>query len=176
MHEEAEREKFVMLRASGLSYEQIRLRTKISKPTLIKWDKEFREEIIKYQKERTNELLSVLLNDSMNYLKEMLSERNKAFAHFKKISYDKLSKNELVNIISKLDSLINKNLEYLSATDINLNLGVNSPYRLNATAEAYKSEAPEEITLRVRRICEFDDPPTERITESKIPAKGVGRF
>ena len=45
MKDNSIKEKFVLLRAEGLSFDKIAKKIKVSKPTLIEWQKDFRDEI-----------------------------------------------------------------------------------------------------------------------------------
>ena len=50
-------QKFIELRAEGHSFDEIAKRVQISKPTLIKWSKEFKEQIAEVSKLLKNNLL-----------------------------------------------------------------------------------------------------------------------
>lgn len=145
MYNQEQKNRFIIMRANGLSFEQIRLKTKISKPTLIKWDKDFKNEIINYQKEKTNEIMLLLLNESIDYIKELLEERKKAVKQFKGKDYKPMNKNELINFIAKIDSVLNKNINYLSSFDINLKYGFNSPYFFKSINELGNEKSRSEL-------------------------------
>ena len=48
MKDSSVKEKFIQLRAKGLSFDKIAKQIKISKPTLLKWSEEFEKEINKH--------------------------------------------------------------------------------------------------------------------------------
>jgi transposase len=57
MKENSVKEKFILLRGEGLSFDKIAKRIKVSKPTLIEWQREFQEEIKEAQEIRFGEIL-----------------------------------------------------------------------------------------------------------------------
>ncbi len=96
-----DKQKFIELRAEGLSFDKISKQISVSKPTLMKWDKEFSREI-----------------DELKYIMyEALREKYLMNKKAKMINYGELlekARNELINrdfkevSVEKLFSIINQ--------------------------------------------------------------------
>lgn len=56
MFDSSTKEKFIVLRSTGMSYGKIVKEINVAKSTLIKWNKDFEEEISKRRDENLNEL------------------------------------------------------------------------------------------------------------------------
>jgi len=130
--------KFMVLRSKGLSLDEIKKRMKISKPTLIKWERDLKEDILKYHRDKTYEVMGLFIQDTLQFTKEIFQERNKAMAYFKKVNYNKLSKGELINIILKFDHILNKKLEFIKLLDSKFKDDRNNPYLSDDDAKIKK--------------------------------------
>lgn len=100
----AKKQEFISLRAEGTSFDEISGRIKISKPTLIKWSKEFEEEIWEIQKTMDEKFIKEEKLKRKIRAKYLRNELEKAYKALEKTNYDKLSKKEIIQIIDKLES------------------------------------------------------------------------
>ncbi len=111
MKENDIKERFILLRAEGLSFDKISKSIKVSKPTLIEWQKEFTEKIKVLQEVRFNEIL-----EKYNMVKEKRIERlsrelDLAWRTYEKIDYKDLSKRELLMMIIRLEKRLREEIE-----------------------------------------------------------------
>ena len=111
MKENDIKERFILLRAEGLSFDKISKSIKVSKPTLIEWQKEFTEKIKVLQEVRFNEIL-----EKYNMVKEKRIERlsrelDLAWRTYEKIDYKDLSKRELLMMIIRLEKRLKEEIE-----------------------------------------------------------------
>jgi len=69
MKENEEKQKFIELRAEGLSYDKISKEIAVSKPTLMKWEKEFSQEIkeLRNEKNKKNDIKRQLADAKRDY-------------------------------------------------------------------------------------------------------------
>jgi len=112
MKDQKTREKFIELRAQGLSFDKISKRIHTSKPTLINWDYEYANEIEVLKEQHYEEVLEkykVAKQDRINRFAQAL---NKAWDAFERKDYSDLSKKELLLIITRLEKRL------LEETDI----------------------------------------------------------
>jgi len=100
----AQKQKFISLRAEGISFDEISDRINISKPTLIKWSKEFEDEIREIQKIADERFIFEEKIKRKNRAKRIRNELEKAYKALEKTNYDKLSKKEIIQIVDKLES------------------------------------------------------------------------
>lgn len=100
----AKKQEFISLRAEGISFDEISDRINISKPTLIKWSKEFEEDIWEIQKSMDKKFIKEEKLKRKIRAKYLRNELEKAYEALEKTNYDKLSKKEIIQIIDKLES------------------------------------------------------------------------
>ncbi|WKZ71083.1 MAG: helix-turn-helix domain-containing protein [Melioribacteraceae bacterium] len=100
----AQKQKFISLRAEGNSFDEIAKKINISKPTLIKWNKEFHEEIIELHKIMDEKFIEEEKLKRKIRAKYLRNELEKAYEALEKTNYDKLSKKEIIHLIDKLES------------------------------------------------------------------------
>lgn len=100
----SQKQKFISLRAEGFSFDEISKRIKISKPTLIKWGKEFENEIREIRKIADEMFIFEEKIKRNNRAKRIRIELEKAYRALEKTKYDKLSKKEIIHLIDKLES------------------------------------------------------------------------
>lgn len=100
----AQKQKFISLRAEGISFGEIANRINISKPTLIKWSKEFEDEIRQIRKSVDDMFIFEEKIKRKNRAKRIRNELEKAYKALEKTNYDKLSKKEIIQIVDKLES------------------------------------------------------------------------
>ena len=101
-------QKFIELRAEGKSFDEIAKRVQISKPTLIKWSKEFKGQIAEVS--RIIEEQFIIEQKVKRTLRAQLlsDELEKAYAALKNTDYKDMSKKELIGTIEKLENKLNK--------------------------------------------------------------------
>lgn len=99
-----QKQKFISLRAEGISFDEIAKRINISKPTLIKWSKEFEDEIRQIRKSVDDMFIFEEKIKRKNRAKRLRNELEKAYKALEKTNYDKLSKKEIIQIVDKLES------------------------------------------------------------------------
>jgi transposase len=107
------KEKFINLRAEGISFDKISKEINISKPTLIKWNKEFQKEIedliflnaqyLLEQYKLTKQRRIELLTRHLSKINEELDRRD----------YSELSIKDLLSIKQEYENKLNKELEHI---------------------------------------------------------------
>jgi len=110
-----EAEKFIELRARGLSFDKIAEETGVSKPTLLKWNKEFLEHIEEAQFFELQNLLSqygVMRRNRVEAISEMLGSallelRSRAGAG----DFSRMDTDKLLNFILTLESRLEKEIQ-----------------------------------------------------------------
>ena len=105
------KEKFILLRGEGLSFDKIAKMINVSKPTLIEWQKEFNNEIKEIKEIRFNEIL-----EKYNMIKEKRIERiarelDLAWKAYEKIDYKDMNKRELLMVIIRLEKRLKDEIE-----------------------------------------------------------------
>ena len=98
-----EKEKFIELRASGLSFDKISEMLKISKPVLISWSVEFKKEISNLEYFRYQAILEqykLIQEKRIEFLSIQLSKINDAI---NKKNYEDASLKELISIRKDLN-------------------------------------------------------------------------
>lgn len=103
MKDENTKEKFIELRGEGLSFDNIAKRIKVSKPTLIKWNKELHNQIEDLRIIRYEEVLEKYKLTKEKRIDRLSSELDKAWKAYEKKNYQDLSKRELLQMILRLE-------------------------------------------------------------------------
>lgn len=97
------KEKFIELRAGGYSFDKISLKLKVSKPTLIKWDKEFNKEITGLKETRLENILETYRANKEHRITRLAKELENAWEEFGKLDYKNLTKRELLLMIIRME-------------------------------------------------------------------------
>jgi len=103
MKDITDKDKFIELRAQGLSFTKISDQIGVSKPVLIKWSNEFKKEIANQKFSIAEELLEkyeLMKVSRINMFAELL---NKAIEELKKRDFETSSIKELINLIAFFD-------------------------------------------------------------------------
>lgn len=97
------KEKFIELRAAGLSYDKIAVKLKTSKPTLIKWEKELTREISKLREIRFENILETYKANKEQRITRLARELKDAWDAFEKQDYKDLTKREILLMIIRME-------------------------------------------------------------------------
>jgi len=97
------KEKFIELRAECLSFDKIAKKINVSKPTLIKWNKELRDQIEEIQHIRYDEIISKFKAAKEKRIERLSNELDKAWKAYDNKDYKNLSKRELLLMILRLE-------------------------------------------------------------------------
>jgi hypothetical protein len=99
---------FIELRAEGRSFDEIAKRMNISKPTLIKWGKEFKDKIEEVSKVIGEQFIIEQKIKRTLRAQKLSEELDKAYEALKKTDYKNMSKKDLINIIEKIENKLSK--------------------------------------------------------------------
>ena len=116
MNDVETQQKFISLRAQGISFQRIMEEIKVSKPTLINWSRKFQYEIQNLRAISSEFLLEKWLfsrESRINYLGEQL---RKAEAELGKRNIAELSTNQLMRLIERLRREIQREIGPLKFT------------------------------------------------------------
>jgi transposase len=97
------KEKFIELRAEGLSFDKIAIKINVSKPTLIKWDKEYSKEISKLKEIRFEKILETYQANKEQRITRLARELKDAWTAFEKQDYKDLSEREILLMIIRME-------------------------------------------------------------------------
>jgi hypothetical protein len=117
------KQKFINLRAKGLSFDKISREIKISKPTLLKWNEEFSKEI---NNATYLEMESFIVQHGLAKkarIESMAVLLEKAIEEFKARSFEDLSAKELLAVVAQMDTRISKefsDIRYVTEETITL--------------------------------------------------------
>jgi hypothetical protein len=103
MNNQFKKEQFVQLRAEGLSFQKISEKLEISKPTLIKWNKELENAIASEQYTRIELLLEdyqLLRSSRIAFYSQIL---NDLFCELKKRDLTNLSTKDLFSLVLSIE-------------------------------------------------------------------------
>lgn len=100
-------QKFIELRAEGKSFDEIAKRVNISKPTLIKWSKEFKEKIEEVSKIIEEQFIIEQKVKRTIRAQKLSEELDKAYVALSHTDYKNMSKKDLIGIIEKLENKLN---------------------------------------------------------------------
>ena len=101
-----EKEKFIEMRAQGISFTKISKEINVSKPILIEWNREFEKEIAHRQFLATEELLERYDLMRMARLERFTTLLNSALSELKKRNFELLSSKELLDLIRYLEARV----------------------------------------------------------------------
>jgi len=99
---------FIELRAEGRSFDEIAKRMNISKPTLIKWGKEYKDKIEEVSKVKGEQFIIEQKIKRTLRAQKLSEELDKAYEALKKTDYKNMSKKDLINIIEKIENKLSK--------------------------------------------------------------------
>jgi hypothetical protein len=99
---------FIELRAKGRSFDEIAKKISISKPTLIKWSKEFKDKVEEVRK-LIEEQFIIEQKIKRTLRGQRLSEElDRAYDALKKTDYKNMNKKDLISIIEKIENKLGK--------------------------------------------------------------------
>ena len=104
MKDTAQKEKFIQLRAQGLSFDKISKEINTSKPTLLKWSEELGSEIANLAYLETEALLEQYQLAKLRKIEAFSLVLHKALEEFKKRDFSDVATKDLLSIISSLES------------------------------------------------------------------------
>jgi hypothetical protein len=116
MKTDVEKEKFIELRARGLSFSKIAEEIGVSKPILIKWNSELSKEIANQKFLASEELLERYKLMKAARLEVFASTLSGALQELQIRALDTLSPKELLNLISYLESRLTEEATTVSYT------------------------------------------------------------
>ena len=100
-------QKFIELRAEGLSFDEIARKVNISKPTLIKWSKELKDKIEEVTQIIEEQFLAEQRIKNIARAQKISDELDKAYAALSSTNYEKMNKKDLINVIKILEDKLN---------------------------------------------------------------------
>ncbi len=106
MKTNSEKEKFIELRVNGVSYDKISQELGISKPTLIKWGREYHREISNRLYIDYEALISEYSLKKKSRVESLAIVLRKALEELKSRSFEDLNVKDLLFIIQQLDKKI----------------------------------------------------------------------
>lgn len=104
MKTNADKEKFIEMRANGLSYDKISQELTISKPTLLKWGREYHKEIANRLFLDFETILSEYSLKKKTRIESLAIVLHKALEELKARPLEELSTKDLLSFIHQLDS------------------------------------------------------------------------
>ena len=118
MKDQKSKERFVELRAEGLSFDKIAKMIKISKPTLINWNRELTKQIEEVKNIRYGEILEKYKVTKEKRIARLARALDQAWQAYDKKDYKNLSKRDLLLIINQLDKRLTDEIREIK-DDIN---------------------------------------------------------
>jgi DNA invertase Pin-like site-specific DNA recombinase len=106
MKTQNEKKRFIELRAKGLSYDKISKELEISKPTLIKWNDELKNEIANLRYFEFESIIAEYSLSKRNRLESFSIILSKALEELKERPFDEISVKDLVNIVFQMNQKI----------------------------------------------------------------------
>lgn len=110
----AKKEEFIKLRARGESFDIISKKLDISKPTLIKLNRELLEKIKDQKTEFDRQFLFDIQRRTRSRIKILVSELDKAHNVLKRHNYEKMTTKELTMLIVKYEKELNSLVSTIS--------------------------------------------------------------
>lgn len=105
-----EKNKFIELRAKGLSFDKISAELNISKPTLIQWNAKFSREIANMSYLEFESLLSQYELAKKTRIDAFAAILERAMEELKSRSFEDISTKDLLSVISSIESKIREEL------------------------------------------------------------------
>jgi len=101
-------QKFIALRAEGKSFDAIAKRISVSKPTLLKWSKELKEQVAELTKIYEEQFIAEERIKRINRAKKISDELDDAYRALSKTDYTNMNKKDLISTIEKLEQKLEK--------------------------------------------------------------------
>ena len=118
------KEKFIELRAGGVSFDNIAKELKKSKTTLIKWQQELNQEINNLQYSEIQNLLEKYQITKKRKLEFYSKQLKKVYEALEKKDYDNISVKELNDLREKIENRLSnekENIRYFTGETISTN-------------------------------------------------------
>lgn len=131
MSDEIKTQKFIELRATGLSLAKISKEIDVSKPTLIKWSKEFQKEIHNLTSIHLEDFKSHLAADRHSRIQRLLELSSRIDEELRSKSLSDLS----VDKLFELSSRVNKAVDNLAQASLLFDKGLFGDMGLEGTKE-----------------------------------------
>ena len=106
-----DKEKFIHLRAKGLSFDKIAKQIKISKPTLLKWSEEFEKEINKHIGLEIEDIFEQYRLLKLHKIETLTILLRNGLDELQKRNLNSLRTKDLLPAISSLQSILKNELE-----------------------------------------------------------------
>ncbi|MBK7630200.1 MAG: hypothetical protein IPJ23_05795 [Ignavibacteriales bacterium] len=104
-------QKFIELRAEGLSFDEIAKKVNISKPTLIKWSKELKDKIDEVTQIIEEQFLAEQRIKNIARAQKISEELDRAYNALSNTNYEDMKKKDLINIIKVLEEKLNLKIQ-----------------------------------------------------------------
>lgn len=104
-------QRFIELRAEGLSFDEIAKKVNISKPTLIKWSKEFKDKIEEVTQIIEEQFLAEQRIKNIARAQKISDELDRAYTALSNTDYENIKKKDLINIIKILEDKLTSKTE-----------------------------------------------------------------
>lgn len=129
MKTEQKKREFVSQRAEGISFDKIAKAIKVSKPILIEWEREYKEDIANMKAEAWEVFMLEQKLTQRNRLELLSTAKEKLWAEFSGRSLSELQAHKLLELILKLDSSITEampSVKYFTESEIKTRRGEES--------------------------------------------------
>jgi len=113
MKDQKTKDKFIELRAEGLSYNKISKKIRTSKPILVKWNDDFNDQIKKLKNERFIETLEKYKVTREQRISRLSNALDKAWNEFDRKNFKDLSKKELLQMITQINKQLSEETDKL---------------------------------------------------------------
>lgn len=104
-------QKFIELRAEGLSFDEIAKKVNISKPTLIKWSKELKDKIDEVTQIIEEQFLAEQRIKNIARAQIISEELDRAYNALSNTDYEDMKKKDLISIIKMLEEKLNLKMQ-----------------------------------------------------------------
>ncbi len=104
-------QKFIELRAEGLSFDEIAKKVNISKPTLIKWSKDLKDKIDEVTQIIEEQFLAEQRIKNIARAQKISEELDRAYNALSNTDYENMKKKDLINIIKVLEEKLNLKMQ-----------------------------------------------------------------
>lgn len=112
----SEKQKFIELRAQGLSFDKIAQELGISKPTLLKWSQDYGREIANLVYFQFETILTQFRLEKTARVKSMATLLSKALDELESRSFKELSGKELLSIVDYASERLQDELSFIRYT------------------------------------------------------------
>ena len=101
-------EQFIELRADGFSYDEISKKINISKPILVKLNKDYEEKIDEVITIKEEQFIAELRTRNLNEVKQLMKLRGEAYTELEKRELGKMGTKELLLLIKNIEAQISQ--------------------------------------------------------------------